>query len=86
MNIRLIVAAPMNPLIQDLPSRLGLAEGSTVDDALDLVTKMLRESNRLPESSLLAVSGTFLGTVKSHRGRQLRDNDELEIIAPASGG
>ena len=86
MKIRLLVAAPMNRFVRDLPSHLSLAEGSTIDDALGLVTEMLPNSKRLPESTFLAVSGTFLGTVKSHRSRRLRDNDELEIIAPASGG
>jgi molybdopterin converting factor small subunit len=86
MNVGIVISAPLNRSVDRLPARLGLADGATVDDALESLTGWLPGDARLPGSCLLFLSGAPLGTIKTHRNQELRDGDELELIAPAAGG
>ena len=69
-----------------LPDQLELPEGSLVSEALVNVQTRLSESDQLPQSCLLSVSGQHLGTIAKFKDRPLRGGDELVLIAPVAGG
>ncbi len=66
--------------------RVTLPDGCSVDDALKVIAELIPDGKGLPESCLIAVSGTHLGTVRDHQPQILADGDELVVIAPVAGG
>lgn len=86
MNVRVVLSGRNYHLADRIPPQLALPEGATVDDALDTLAGMLPSDQRLPDSCLLALSGVHVGTVAQHPRRELRDGDELVLIAPVAGG
>ena len=86
MKIRVAVAGRNYDLAAGLPEELSLADGASVDAALEAVAALLPAGSRLSASCLVAVSGAHLGTLASHGCRQLREGDELLLIAPVAGG
>ncbi len=85
MKIHVVVSGRNYPTSQDAPDRLELPDGSTVTDALKTVSEIAGGAP-MPDSCLIAVSGTHLGTLSQHEPRPLKDGDELVIIAPVAGG
>jgi molybdopterin converting factor small subunit len=86
MNIRVVVSGRSYDAAEHLPEELTLPDGASVDDALEAVGRLMTADRPLPESCLLAVSGTHLGTLGSHRPHTLKEGDELVLIAPVAGG
>jgi len=86
MNIRVVVSGRDYDLAKSLPRQLTLPEGASLDQALEALAAMVPEGRTLAESCLVAVSGVHLGTLRSHRVRQLADGEELLILAPVAGG
>jgi len=71
---------------ESVPQEIALPDGATLEDALGALAQAMPSGERLPESSLVAVSGMHVGTVQSHGPRTLRDGDELAIVVPVAGG
>ena len=69
MKVRLIVAGRSYHHAGAIPDQLTLPEGSSVDHALEEVGRHMQAGQTLPDSCLVAVSGTHLGTVRQHRPR-----------------
>jgi hypothetical protein len=86
VKIRVMMAGRGYPSAQTLPEWLNLPDGCSVDHALEAVAALIGNGKGPSASSLVAVSGSHLGTVRNHRPRELRDGDELTIIAPVAGG
>ncbi len=83
MNVGLVISGRSYDTAGKLPDELTLEAGASVDVALAEVAKLTGE---LPASCLLAVSGTHLGTLGSHREHVLSEGDEIVVIAPVAGG
>jgi molybdopterin converting factor small subunit len=86
MRVRVVVSGRNYDTAEAIPQDLTLPEGCSVDEALRAVAEFCRQGNALPESCLVAVSGTHLGTLRSHKPEVLTDGDELVLIAPVAGG
>lgn len=86
MKVRVVISGRSYETAESVPQQLMLPDACSVDEALEAVAKLLPEGRRLPESCLVAVSGTHLGTLQNHRPHPLRDGDELVVIAPVAGG
>jgi molybdopterin converting factor small subunit len=86
MKIRVVVTGRGYHMAEQLPEEITLAESAGIGDALTLLASHLTNGHQLPSSCLVSVSGEHLGTLSSHRPRQLRDGDELVLIAPVAGG
>ena len=69
-----------------LPDELSLADGATLDDALNALQASLSDELKLPTSCLISVAGQHVGTLGSHRECPLSEGDELVLIAPVAGG
>lgn len=85
MKIRLVVTGRNYNTADSLPEELQLDDAATLQDALQSISTQLGEA-QLPASCLIAVSGQHVGTLASHQARELRDGDELVLIAPVAGG
>ena len=86
MRTPVIFAGRSYHLAEQLPEALDLPAGSTVDDALRVLSTHLPDDQPFPPSCLVAVSGEHLGTIAAHRPRTLTTGDELILIAPVAGG
>lgn len=86
MKVRIVVSGRDYTLAKALPQQLTLADGASLDQALEVVAASLPDGKALPGTCLLAVSGTHVGTMRSHQDRPLSDGDELLILAPVAGG
>jgi molybdopterin converting factor small subunit len=86
MKLRLFISGRNYNLAEGIPDHLTLAEGATLDDALEALAGLLPGGTRLPASCLVAVSGRHCGTVASHSPEKLRDGDELVVLTPVAGG
>ena len=86
MKVRVVVSGRNYDTAEAIPPHLTLPEGCSVDEALQAVAECCRQGPGLPESCLVAVSGTHLGTLRRHRPHVLSDGDELVLIAPVAGG
>jgi molybdopterin converting factor small subunit len=86
VHVQVVISGRNYDAAQSVPRRLELPEGCSLDEALGVVAGLFPPGERLPESCLVAVSGTHLGTLRKHRSRQLKDGDELVLIAPVAGG
>ncbi len=86
MNVRLLYTGRSYQTGQTLPDEITLADGAGSDDALRAINEMLPAGEPLPPTCLVTGAGQHLGTVASHAARQLRDGDEIVLIAPVAGG
>jgi molybdopterin converting factor small subunit len=86
MKIRIIVTGRNYHTAGPLPDELELDPSCGVDDALALLAEHLPEGQSFPASCLVVVSGQHLGTISQHQPCDLRDGDELALIAPVAGG
>ena len=86
MRIRLFISGRNYDLAAKIPDELTLADGATLDDALQGLSGLLPADRKLPASCVVAVSGRHCGTLGSHRPESLRDGDELVVLAPVAGG
>ncbi len=86
MKVQVVISGRSYDAAQSVPEFLTLAEGASVDEALRALAELFPDEKKLPESCLIAVSGTHLGTLRSHQPRQLQEGDELVVIAPVAGG
>ena len=86
MKVRLVVSGRNYDAARAIPEHLALPDGCSLDEALQAVAGLCPQGQGLPESCLVAVSGTHLGTLRSHKPQVLSDGDELVLIAPVAGG
>ena len=86
MKVRVVISGRSYDTAEAIPEYLTLPDGCPVDDALRTVAELLSGEKGLPESCLVAVSGTHIGTLRNHRRCLLSDGDELVVIAPVAGG
>ena len=86
MKVRVVVSGRNYDTARAIPRQLTLPEGCSVDEAISAVAGYLPQGRDLPESCLVAVSGSHLGTLRSHRPQVLSDGDELVLIVPVAGG
>ena len=86
MMIRVVITGRSYDLADSMPDSLELADGADVGDALAALKEHASFESALPSSCLIALGENHLGTIGSHQPRQLRDGDELVIIAPVAGG
>jgi molybdopterin converting factor small subunit len=86
MKIRIVISGRNYELAEPFPDEIELPEGSTVDDALELLSARFSEGHSFPASCLLGVDGKHVGNVGSHTPTILSENDEIMIFAPVAGG
>ncbi len=86
MKVRVVIAGRSYDAADAVPEYVTLPEGCPLDEALQTVAELIAGGKGLPDSCLIAVSGTHLGTLCNHRPRTLADGDELVLIAPVAGG
>lgn len=86
MKISVVITGRSYHAAAGIPSELTLPDASTVDDALRQIQHYLSDNDALPPSCLIAVGGQHLGTLADHPAAELRDGDELTLIAPVAGG
>ncbi len=86
MKIHIVLTGRGQTRGGQLPAQLELPENSSVSEALTVLRASLPEGESLPESCLLTVAGTHLGTLGQHQDQQLVDGQELLLIAPMAGG
>jgi molybdopterin converting factor small subunit len=86
VKIKLVMTGRSYHTANELPDELELAEGSSLDDVLELLAANWDAKLALPASCLVAVSGRHLGTVAQHTPAPLREGDEILLIAPVAGG
>ena len=86
MKIHVVISGRSYDAAERIPDELTLPEGCSVGEALQRLAELFPDGKRLPDSCLIAVSGTHLGTLRNHSPRTLRDGDELVVIAPVAGG
>ena len=86
MQVRLTISGRSYDAAAQIPDQLTLHEGSSLDDALQAIARLMPEGKDLPKSCIVAVSGKHLGTLGSHRPHTLEEGDELVLIAPVAGG
>lgn len=86
MKIRLMVSGRNYQAATQLPDELDLPEGSRLDEALARLEALMPEGANLSPNSLVAVSGTHVGTLAAHPNQPLIDGDELVVVAPVAGG
>lgn len=86
MRVNLAISGRNYDAAKALPRHLDLPEGCRLDEAIGTLAALFPSGQRLPDSCLVAVSGVHLGTLGKHRAHQLKDGDELLLIAPVAGG
>jgi molybdopterin converting factor small subunit len=86
MNVRIVVTGRSYHRAANLPTELSLADDAKLDDALDIINRLLSEEGGLPASCLIAVDGKHVGSISAHQNAPLRENCELTLIAPVAGG
>ena len=86
MKVGVVISGRNYDAADAVPEHLTLPDGASLDDALEALASLLPEDRQLPDSCLIAVSGTHLGTLASHRQSNLSEGDELVLIAPVAGG
>ncbi len=86
MIIRLRYSGRAYDLAEHLPAELRLNDGTDVASALAEIQGKLPEDKLLPPTCLIAVNGAHLGTIARHGKVDLRDGDEILLVAPVAGG
>ena len=85
MKIRITYLGRSYQHAEALPELLDLEPGASVAAAVQKVNSLLGDGE-LPRSCLVTVSGEHMGSVASFTDRELREGDELVLIAPVAGG
>jgi molybdopterin converting factor small subunit len=86
IKVPVVMTGRSYQLAAELPAELELAEDARLADALAAIEQVLPEGESLPASCLVAVAGFHLGTVARHDNPELKDGQELVLIAPVAGG
>ena len=86
MKIRVVLSGRGYDAADAVPKEWELPQGSTLDALLQAIRERLPKGRELPASCLVAVAGTHLGTAACHAPHELRDGDEVVLIAPVAGG
>ncbi|MGA2064220.1 MAG: MoaD/ThiS family protein [Thermoguttaceae bacterium] len=86
MNVSLTMTGRGYPAAEGLPANLTLADGATLDEALQALAALVPAGKAPDGNCLVAVSGRHLGTVRDHQPHVLRSGDELLLMAPMAGG
>lgn len=86
MKIKVVVTGRSYHTADALPDEVELSSSACVDDAIEALSQHLSDGNSFPASCLVALAGEHLGTLNNHENRQLREGDELTLIAPVAGG
>jgi molybdopterin converting factor small subunit len=86
MTIRIVFTGRGYDASASLPREIQLSAGGTTADAVEEVRRLLQGKRGLSPSCLVVVQGRHLGTVGRHAAQELRDGDELLLIAPVAGG
>ena len=86
MKIHLMVSGRNYHAAMQLPDELDLPDDATLDGALAQLADLMPAGAGLSPNSLVAVSGTHVGTLAAHPNKDLRDGDELVVVAPVAGG
>ena len=86
MQVRVVVFGRNYHWADSLPQQLALPEGGSVEDAIQALEPFLPDGERWPDSCLVSVSGTHLGTLRAHTPRILQNGDELLLLMPVAGG
>ncbi len=86
MKVRVVISGRNYDTADAVGEHLTLPDGSSIDDAVRTIQGLIPGDRGLPDSCLLAVSGTHLGTLASHQPYDLAEGDELVLIAPVAGG
>ncbi len=86
MQVHVVLSGRNYDLAEHLPKQLDLPDGCSLDEALERLGALLPEGRQFPATTLLAVSGTHLGTLGSHGSCQLKEGDELILVVPVAGG
>lgn len=86
MKINLHVSGRGYHLAAQVPESLELADGATVMEAIAQLSKLLPDTQALPESCLVILAGKHLGALSRLTDAPLHDGDELLLLAPVAGG
>lgn len=86
MKLRIVFMGRRYHAAQRLPSEIIVEEGATLDDALASLLSLPEAGQSLSSSCLVSVTGRHVGTVAEHTSIELREGDELVLIAPVAGG
>jgi|GEM_PF-812132 len=86
LKIRLIISGRGYDAAQHVPAQWNVPESTTLATLIQSVQERMPVGHKLAPSCLVAVSGTHLGTLARHTPRELREGDEVVLIAPVAGG
>ena len=85
MKIRITYLGRSYQHAESLPEQIELEPRSTIANAVAKVNALLINAE-LPASCLVTVSGEHMGSVAGFTDRELREGEELVLIAPVAGG
>jgi len=86
MKLQIVFMGRSYDAAQQLPSQIDVKDGATLDDALACLIALPEAQKSLSGSCLVSVTGRHVGTIAEHVSVDLRDGDELVLIAPIAGG
>ena len=86
MNIRLAITGRSYHLAGSIPQSIELNADCTLQEAIEHVRQLFPSDNPVADSCVISVAGKQRGTVGAPSAHQLRDGDELLIVAPVAGG
>lgn len=86
MNIRVTLTGRSYHAASQLPAEIELADGANLSDVLARIDQLLPDDAPLPGSCLVALGGQHVGAVANYQDVELRDGQELTLVAPVAGG
>ncbi len=86
MKVRLTLMGRGYDRTSSLPSEVDVTLGACLGDVLHLIQSHYGELVPLSTSWLVVVNGQHLGTVERYEDVELRERDDLMLIAPVAGG
>lgn len=84
MQIQLFITGRMYHLADGAPDRIDLPDDATLTQAVAALQQLLPEP--LPDTTLLSVGNRHCGSIGRFDDCDLRDGDELIVVAPVAGG
>ena len=81
MNIRVLLFAQCSDIVGSRNAVVDMEDGSTVQDLMNHFIMQYPKLKGLDRSMMLSVNQEYVD-----RGQVLRDNDEVAMITPVSGG